>query len=326
MAGALLLRRRARAEPAEPRPAVSGHPPARLAGGNSRRAAHRAPAVAPPRVPADPSPGAARRPPSSVAASCWRWPALAGAPVPRGARRGRCSRPPATTLASEASIDVLEGLPPGALAISDDPGIVWRAGRRTPPDLVDASILRIESGNLTARSIADSAADPDVCAVVVRSTVRWGSLRGPPRVVWRRRATGWSRTMVRADASTSPSGAGPADLAHPSGRRAAAQAVEVAQAGGAIDHRRERHPLRRDVEQHQDHQHDRANRSARLQHHGQPEHGPEEVGPGVAEHQALSEVGAAAAPPPRPPPGPGPGPPARCRRPGRWARRRAAPP
>jgi hypothetical protein len=53
--------------------------------------------------------------------------------------------------------------------ISDDPGVVWRAGRRTPDDLVDASILRIESGRLTADSLARAAADRRVCAVLIWS-------------------------------------------------------------------------------------------------------------------------------------------------------------
>lgn len=81
---------------------------------------------------------------------------------------------------TQAAIDILRGLPAGALAISDDPGVVWRAGRRTPPDLVDASILRLQSGNLDSAGIAEAAADPAVCAVVVRSTVRWGSLADLP--------------------------------------------------------------------------------------------------------------------------------------------------
>jgi hypothetical protein len=74
----------------------------------------------------------------------------------------------------------LEALPEGALAISDDPGIVWRAGRRTPPDLVDASILRMETGQITSASLEAVATEPDVCAVVVRSRVRWGSFDDLP--------------------------------------------------------------------------------------------------------------------------------------------------
>jgi 4-amino-4-deoxy-L-arabinose transferase-like glycosyltransferase len=75
----------------------------------------------------------------------------------------------------------LDALPEGALAISDDPGIVWRAGRRTPPDLVDASILRMETGQITSASLAAVAAEPEVCAVAVRSRVRWGSFADLPR-------------------------------------------------------------------------------------------------------------------------------------------------
>jgi len=74
----------------------------------------------------------------------------------------------------------LTGLPDGALAISDDPGLVWRAGRRTPPDLVDASVLRIETGRITAASVAAAAATDDVCAVAVRSRQRWGSFEDLP--------------------------------------------------------------------------------------------------------------------------------------------------
>jgi hypothetical protein len=75
--------------------------------------------------------------------------------------------------AAEA-VAVLEDLPEGALAISDDPGLVWRSGRSTPPDLVDASVLRIETGHITSARLAEVAAQPEVCAVVVRSAERWG--------------------------------------------------------------------------------------------------------------------------------------------------------
>jgi hypothetical protein len=106
---------------------------------------------------------------------------------------------------SSAAIEHLRALPAGALAISDDPGIVWRAGRRTPPDLVDASILRIQTDRITAASLAEAAADPVVCAVVVTSRVRWGSFADLPR---RLAATGYeiadgddlaSRVYVRSD-------------------------------------------------------------------------------------------------------------------------------
>lgn len=78
-----------------------------------------------------------------------------------------------------AVVGELGALPEGALAISDEPGLVWRAGRRTPGDLVDASRLRIDSGRITTDSLADAAADPSVCAVAVWSS-RFGDLPGLP--------------------------------------------------------------------------------------------------------------------------------------------------
>jgi hypothetical protein len=82
---------------------------------------------------------------------------------------------------SAQEIAALRELPPGVLAISDDPGIVWRAGRRTTDDLVDASELRIETGRMSEHSVVAAAGRGDVCAVVVRSAVRWGSFDGLPR-------------------------------------------------------------------------------------------------------------------------------------------------
>ena len=76
----------------------------------------------------------------------------------------------------------LRGLPPGAQVISDDPGVVWRAGRRTPDDLVDTSILRIESGRLTAPSLARASGVDPVCAVLVWSH-RFGDLATLPRLL-----------------------------------------------------------------------------------------------------------------------------------------------
>ena len=111
-------------------------------------------------------------------------------------------RPTGFTGSAERVVQQLADLPEGALAISDDPGLVWRAGRRTPPDLVDASILRIQTGDLTAASIAAAAADPEVCAVVVRSRRPLGLLRGPPGAPRRRRATRSPTRTTRAVAST----------------------------------------------------------------------------------------------------------------------------
>lgn len=88
--------------------------------------------------------------------------------------------PPSYRHSTQVVVDALRALPEGALAISDDPGVVWRAGRRTTHDLVDASILRIETGRLDAAGIAREAARDEVCAVVVRSAVRWGSFEDLP--------------------------------------------------------------------------------------------------------------------------------------------------
>lgn len=64
----------------------------------------------------------------------------------------------------------LQALPEGALAISDEPGQVWRSGHRTPDWLVDASVLRTDSDRpsiwITSDTVMDDAVRPEVCAVV----------------------------------------------------------------------------------------------------------------------------------------------------------------
>lgn len=112
-----------------------------------------------------------------------RWPVVAGAAallapwqVYDTADRFDYQYQPSTA----AVVDAIAALPDGALAISDEPGLVWRAGRRTTDDLVDASLLRIEVGDIDARSLAATAARDDVCAVAVRSAVRWGSFADLP--------------------------------------------------------------------------------------------------------------------------------------------------
>jgi hypothetical protein len=77
-------------------------------------------------------------------------------------------------------VAALRGLPDDALAISDDPGIVWRAGRRTSDDLVDTSVLRIETDRMDTESVMASASLPGMCAVSVRSEHRWGSFDDLP--------------------------------------------------------------------------------------------------------------------------------------------------
>lgn len=81
-----------------------------------------------------------------------------------------------------ALVAELNDLPDGAVAISDEPGQVWRAGLVTPPELVDASILLVGSGRLTAEDVGRSASEPDVCAVVVWSS-RFGAMESLPALL-----------------------------------------------------------------------------------------------------------------------------------------------
>src|SRR5215207_8316051 len=80
-----------------------------------------------------------------------------------------------------AAIDALRALPRGSLAISDEPGFLWRAGRLTDPYLADSSIKRIEQGQVTAAKLSEAATKPDVCAVLVW-TNRYADLDLGPRL------------------------------------------------------------------------------------------------------------------------------------------------
>ena len=75
----------------------------------------------------------------------------------------------------QAAVDGLQRLPAGSLALSDEPGFLWRAGRLTDPYFDDSSIKRIEQGQITAAKLGDAAARPDVCGVLVW-TSRYGDL------------------------------------------------------------------------------------------------------------------------------------------------------
>ena len=83
----------------------------------------------------------------------------------------------------------LRALPSDAQVISDDPGYVYRAGLRTPKLMNDTSQKRIDQHMLTTASVAHSAADPHVCAVVVW-TVRFAhELHGLPAALRDRKST-----------------------------------------------------------------------------------------------------------------------------------------
>jgi 4-amino-4-deoxy-L-arabinose transferase-like glycosyltransferase len=85
---------------------------------------------------------------------------------------------------SATIVDALRKLPPGAWALSDEPGLIWRAGKATDPFFVDPSVLRI---GLPVQEIAfdrdrllDAAANPRECAVAVTSRERFGSFPDLP--------------------------------------------------------------------------------------------------------------------------------------------------
>jgi len=85
------------------------------------------------------------------------------------------------TKQEQAAVDGLRALPAGSLALSDEPGFLWRAGRLTVPYFDDSSIKRIEQGQITAAKVGDAAARPDVCGVLVW-TSRYGDLDLGPRL------------------------------------------------------------------------------------------------------------------------------------------------
>ena len=80
-----------------------------------------------------------------------------------------------------ALIRYLQTSQPDAEFISDDPGLVWRAGRSIPPSLVDPSFQRIDNGDITTESVAGvvgASLYPRVCGVIVTSPRHFGRLEG----------------------------------------------------------------------------------------------------------------------------------------------------
>lgn len=165
---------------------------------------------------------AAHRPP-------WRWVAvlaLAGATVAVPHLRPLLA-PPGYRGAEAAVVADLRALPPGAWVLSDEPGLVWRAGRATDPWFVDPSVLRIRSSQpairIDAADVARAAADPRVCRVVVWAKVRFGSFRDLPaglaRLGYRPGETfGGGRVIYRRDPCRPPDPGGRAIAAARTGR------------------------------------------------------------------------------------------------------------
>ena len=82
--------------------------------------------------------------------------------------------------AEATAVDRLRALPPDAWVISDDPGFAWRAERRVPGKFVDVSMKRFQQHQITTGIVGKAAADPRVCAVLVWSKDRLGSLTALP--------------------------------------------------------------------------------------------------------------------------------------------------
>ena len=80
-----------------------------------------------------------------------------------------------------ALVHRIRELPDNALVISDDPGFVWRAGHRTPGELVDTSFQRIDLGQITERSLAEAASARDVCGLVTSSGDHFLRFKGLPQ-------------------------------------------------------------------------------------------------------------------------------------------------
>lgn len=92
-------------------------------------------------------------------------------------------------------VDRLRALPGDVWALSDEPGLVWRAGLGTDPYFVDPSVLRIgidvPSIAITEDRIVASARRPRMCAVAITAPVRFGSF---PELPARLDAIGYHRT------------------------------------------------------------------------------------------------------------------------------------
>lgn len=70
-------------------------------------------------------------------------------------------------------------------ALSDTPGLIWRAGASSDPWFVDNSELRITTSNetlqITSELLLEAATQQRVCMLVITSEKRWGSFPNLPR-------------------------------------------------------------------------------------------------------------------------------------------------
>ncbi len=82
-------------------------------------------------------------------------------------------------------VDALRKLPDRAWVLSDEPGLIWRAGKGTDPFFVDPSVLRIglpvKEDAYDEHRLLEAAANPRECAVVVWAPVRFGTFTTLPQ-------------------------------------------------------------------------------------------------------------------------------------------------
>ncbi len=64
------------------------------------------------------------------------------------------------------SVDLRQAITPGQWVVTDAQFIADMAGRNTPPELVDTSMVRIASGDLTLQQLIDATSQPQVHAVL----------------------------------------------------------------------------------------------------------------------------------------------------------------
>lgn len=117
----------------------------------------------------------------------WRWVALAGiVAIPLQAITLQPLLLPHDYRGTSAEVvAALRRLPRHSWALSDEPGLVWRAGLGTDPFFVDASALRSDSTvgpiKITETRVLRAAEGPRVCAVVITALDRFGRYPGLPR-------------------------------------------------------------------------------------------------------------------------------------------------
>ena len=97
-------------------------------------------------------------------------------------------------------VNELRTLPRHAWALSDEPGLVWRAGLGTDPFFVDPSVLRLDSTvdaiKITEGRIVRAAQHRRVCAVAITAPERFGRY---PNLGDRLRALGYRREVALED-------------------------------------------------------------------------------------------------------------------------------